>query len=422
MSRSIRVVLAIVFVAAAVEGASLVRRGSRGETDVGVFYRTCVLLNSGIGGALYARHDVVTDWPISLSPAGLALFQPLASFGPLGASTGWALINLALLAFSIVALRRFLTRVSRPRLDVLFPWAAIVLVVLSAASIQVGQFSVLFVACWMQFLVAFVAGSYFGAGMFLAIPSAIKLYPLMMLAVPISLMRTARMGLRSLLGFLLGLVIFSVLIPSIVYGPRAWDLNVSFWENVILSPTGQVPYMQTVRAANQSLDALLLRYLTFDVEFHPEEPAMPHLELPKQQVLRYANLARVIIFVVTVVAVSRWRDRHPTIRAHDLLMTFALWSCTLYLMLPETKARYAVYTVVGFLPLLEIATNDQERSTARVRAVAEIVLCVILIGGLVPEPAKVYGVGFIGALVLWLRNLRLIGWSPGAGLPAYAKA
>jgi Glycosyltransferase family 87 len=422
MSRSIRVILAMALVVAAVEGVSLVRRGSRGETDVGVFYRTCVLLKGGIGGALYTRHDVVTDWPISLSPAGLALFQPLASFGPLGASIGWALINLALLGVSIVALRRFLTSVGSSRVDVLFPWAAIVFVVLAAASIQVGQFSLLFVACWIQFLVAFVAGSYFAAGVFLAIPTAIKLYPVMMLAVPISLMRTAKMGLRTLAGFVLGLVIFSWVIPSVVYGSRARDLNVSFWENVILNPTGQVAYMQTVRATNQSLDALLLRYLTFDVEFHPEEPAMPHLELPKQQVVRYANLVRLIIFAITVGIVSRWRSRHATFRGHDLLMTFALWSCTLYLMLPETKARYAVYAIVGFLPLLEIAVDDRERSNVRLRAGAEIVLCMLLIGGLVPEPVKVYGMGFIGALVLWLRNLKLIRHSPDAGLQALAKA
>lgn len=413
MSRSIRVVVAMVVVVAAVEAVSLVRRGSRGESDVGVFYRTCVLLSSGLGGSLYTRHDVVTDWPISLSPAGLALFQPLASFGPLGASSGWAFINLVLLGLSIVALRRFLKSASGPRPDILFPWAVIVFVVLSAGSIQVGQFSVLFAACWMLSLTAFFAGSYFSSGMLLAIPTTIKLYPVMMLAASLSLTRTARVGLRNLLGFLLGLVIFSVLIPSIVYGSRALDLNVSFWENVILSPTGQVSYMQTVRATNQSLDALLLRYLTFDGEFHPEEPAMPHLELPKRQVLRYANLLRLALFVITVVVTSQWRRRHPLPRAHDVLMMFALWSCTLYLMLPETKARYAVYTFIGFLPLLEVAVAAKERKAVRSRAVAEVGLCLILIAGLVPEPVLVYGMGFIGAFGLWLRNLQAL----GSGLP-----
>ena len=121
-----------------------------------------------------------------------------------------------------------------------------------------------------------------------------------------------RYGLRTLIGFMTGIVVFSALIPAPMYGTRAWDLNASFWQNVILNPAGQVAYMQTVRSSNQSVDALLLRYLTFDKEFHPEEPAMPHLELPKQQVLQYANLARLIILGICRAAVSRWRSRHPT--------------------------------------------------------------------------------------------------------------
>jgi len=94
-------------------------------------------------------------------------------------------------------------------------------------------------------------------------------------------------------------------------------------------------------------------------------------------------------------------------------MMFALWSCTLYLMLPETKARYAVYTFLGFLPLLEVAVAAKEGSRVRARAVAEIVLCLVLIGGLVPEPVTVYGMGFIGAFGLWLLNLQAL----GSGLP-----
>ena len=220
-------------VVAAVEGVSLVRRGSRGETDVGVFYRTCVLLKEGIGGALYTRHDVVTDWPISLSPAGLALFQPLASFGPLGASIGWALINLALLGVSIVALRRFLTSVGSARLDVLFPWAAIDLSCWRLPAFK-GTVQSVVRGVLDSVLVAFVAGSYFGAGVFLAIPTAIKLYPVMMLAVPISLMGppngTSHSGrLRAGPRHFSGSFLRRIREPG--------DLNVSFWENVILNPT-----------------------------------------------------------------------------------------------------------------------------------------------------------------------------------------
>ena len=101
MSRSARAIVAIVLVAAAVEGVSLVSRGTLGFTDFGVFYRTCLLLRGGAGAELYTRHDVVTDWPISLTPAGLALFQPLALFRTRGASIGWAIVNFCLVGLSI---------------------------------------------------------------------------------------------------------------------------------------------------------------------------------------------------------------------------------------------------------------------------------------------------------------------------------
>ena len=89
-------------------------------------------------------------------------------------------------------------------------------------------------------------------------------------------------------------------------------------------------------------------------------------------------------------------------------MVSALWSATLYLILPETKARYAVYTFVAFLPLLERVVNEDETGNVRLRVFAEIAFCVVLIGGLMPDPPKVYGAGFFGALLLWLENLRPI--------------
>ena len=90
-------------------------------------------------------------------------------------------------------------------------------------------------------------------------------------------------------------------------------------------------------------------------------------------------------------------------------MMSALWSATLYLILPETKARYAVYTSVAFLPLLERAVNGNEPASVRLRVVAGIAFCVVLIGGLMPDPPKVYGMGLVGAVLLWVENLRLIG-------------
>jgi hypothetical protein len=409
MSRTARALIVLVITVTLAQAISLVARGSRGESDFGVFYRTSRLLAGGMGGELYPRLDTVTTWPISLSPTGLAIFQPLALLNPTMASAAWAMFNLILLGISFISLRTALTMGTDETLRRLFVPTAILLLILSWGSIQVGQFSVLFVACWILSVSSLASGRYFWAGVFLAIPTAIKLYPLMMVAIPISLARSVVVGIRQVLYLLVSLLIMCLLVPAVMYGSRAWALNVSFWENVILSPTGQVQYMQFPRFGNQSIDALLLRYLTHEPDFHDVFVNIPHLWLDKASVVGAANLIRVLIVLATVATVWLWRRRASrTFGRYDLVTMAALWSSTLYLLLPETKARYAVYALFGFIPLVQQATDHSATSTSstRTRKWIEIVLCVVLILVLLPVSIQAYGVGVLGALLLWAENIR----------------
>ena len=391
------------------QAISLVARGSRGLSDFGVFYRTCRLLSTGMGGELYPRLDVVTTWPISLSPTGLAIFQPLCLLGPGAAAALWALFNLTLLGISLVVLRSLLSGRGDWDPEALFAWSAILYLVLSTASIQVGQFSVLFVACWILSLGFLARGRLLWASVFLAIPSAIKLYPVLMVAVPFSLIRTIRMGLKQALLIVACLLTMCLLVPALMYGSRASALNQSFWENVILSPEGQVAYMLTLRYSNQSLDAVLLRYLSYDPGFHEVYAGVPHFSFDRSHVLALANMGRALILLATVGIVWRWRRRSSsrtfrTFRSGDVVTMAALWSSTLYMMLPETKSRYAVYAFLGFLPLVQAAL-DRSARPARIWRWTEIAVCTVLILVLLPGSIQVYGVGLLGPLVLWLENI-----------------
>jgi hypothetical protein len=203
-------------------------------------------------------------------------------------------------------------------------------------------------------------------------------------------------------------------LPAVVYGSRAWDLELSFWKNIILSPAGQVLYMQRLHVGtNQSLDTVMLRYLSYDGAFHGRYASVPHLRFGRDQVLMLANVARAAILLVTVGSVSIWRHRRKIAAPHDILTMMALWSSALYLMLPETRSRYAVYTCLAFIPLLELAGLGTSRR-AKVARAAGIAACVILILGLVPASLRVYGVGFIGSLLLWLSNVGLVAWGHSA--------
>ena len=279
MSRSQRAFVALVIAVTLAQAVSLTSRAGRGETDFGVFYRTCRLLAAGIGAEIYTRLDAVTTWPISLSPTGLAIFQPFAWLNPRPAGAAWGLFNLALLGVSLVGLRDVLDDRDRGQASRVYLPAAMLLLILSIASIQVGQFSVLFVACWILAFRALLRGRFFWTAFLLAIPGAIKLYPLLMVAVPLSLARSLKIGVRHVILVALSLLVMCLLVPATMYGARSWALNVSFWQNVILNPAGQVQYMQFPRFGNQSFDSLLLRYFTHEPDFHDVFVNIPHLAL-----------------------------------------------------------------------------------------------------------------------------------------------
>src|SRR5262245_34783000 len=181
MPRATRLVLTVLVAFTVLQGFSLVGRASRADSDFSIFYRNGQLLKLGVGTSLYPRVDAVTGFPISLSPAGLAILQPLSSLGPTAASAVWAVVNLSLVGLSIGVFGRFLRMSNSPRLATLFPAAAMVFMILSAGCIQVGQFSVLFVTCWLLFLLMYQEQRYGWAGVFLALPVAIKVYPLLLL-------------------------------------------------------------------------------------------------------------------------------------------------------------------------------------------------------------------------------------------------
>ena len=61
-----------------------------------------------------------------------------------------------------------------------------------------------------------------------------------MVAVPLSLVKTPRVALRQALLIAACLLTMCLLVPVLIYGSRAWALNLSFWEHVILSPEGQL--------------------------------------------------------------------------------------------------------------------------------------------------------------------------------------
>ncbi len=389
---------------------SLARRAGRGESDIGVFLRSARLLNEGAGPEFYAGRDASTGWYRTIPPVGLCLFQPLAGMDRAAGGSLWALLNLGFLATAIFAIAKCLGRAEDPGGHVAgaFPWVVCVLLILASASIQVGQFSLLFVACWLVSLAALLRGRPFCAGVGLALPSAIKLYPALMLAFP--MVGPARQGVRVIAGFVLGAILFVATLPLVALGPRAHGLTMAFVRHAILGDDGRVAGYGLINAdtvSSEGLDAVVMRYLTHGPGFHSIYPGVPHFRLDHQVALRLAHLLRAAILLATIVATLRLRCRSDRRPRDTLIQSAALWSAAMYVMLPETKARYAVYTILAFIPLVLLASRAKMEANraALVGWSAAIVFCLAMVLQVHPPSLRAFGLGYLGPLLLWGLNV-----------------
>jgi hypothetical protein len=385
------------------QAVTLVSHAAAGTSDIGVLHRTAVDLNAGGAEDVYAGRPK-NGWQRSIPPFGMLPFRLLACFGPTAAGVIWAGVNLLLLAAGIACLAAICRRLEcrREAFSGTLVWAAAMLLVLATGSIQTGQFSILFVVCWLAYLLADSRRMPLAGGLALAAPAAVKFYPALLAAVPASLRRY-----RQILYFCLGFVLFSGGVVLAAYGRRAWPLTVSYVrENLLASDNLVTLRLAPETVSNQALDVVLQRYLTHDAGFHGRHPEVPHLRLPRSGVLALAVAIRVAVLATAVVVTRRWVRAARRTPRYAALMMAALWAATLYLILPEAKARYAVYTFPAFVPV--IAAGADAFAAWRLRRVAGVMGLAVLCGFCVmgyPHALRPFGWGLLGSALLWVSVL-----------------
>jgi hypothetical protein len=397
-------VLAVGFVAG--QSLTLLEKVTEGQTDFSVFYRTARELGAGAGGGLYALPDEPTGWPRCAPPVMSIAFLPLQRL-PIDVAAGvWAAINLGLLGVAVWSLLRLYARLDRQRrlYEKTRLWAIVLLLSLANGCLQVGQLTILFVTCWLLYLVANVHRRHCLAALALTLPVAAKLYPVVMWAVPVGLR-----GRRQVAFLPLAFGVFAVVLPLLVYGPRAWDLSRGYVQAMFI---GGAPRVESCFDVNQisseSLDVLLLRWLTHDPVWHEKVTWFPHLRLPRAPVLLLAKCLRVCI--VLVAGIAAWRYRREAVRhpLHAAIMFAALWSATMYLLLADPKSRYALYMFPAYLPLLSW-TAGAWASGRKQRAVG-LTLFIILTGAciaqLTPKVCWYFETSLLATFAVWLALIR----------------
>ena len=414
--------LAILIIFNVAQCVSLVKRAPKG-TDFTVFYNTGRLLDAGAGGEIYRGTDETTEWLRTIPPFGQAIIYPFEQSSIQIAALGWGVFNLILLAMTAWALREFAARLDgKSRVfGAIWPTSVLLLLAMAPASIQVGQFSVLFVACWI-FALGLLATRFRAlAGAPLAIPICIKIYPALLLLVPVLARRPK---------FLLSTLIFVALcsaVPFAIYGARTPELNRSFWRSAIVGDApggGRVAEAQRASSpANQGLDSVALRYLTSGQPIQKRYPQLPHLALPIGAAMSAINAARALIIALSLFVGWRFWRRGKLSPLWGQAMLLALVCAALYLVLPGAKTRYAIYAFPAFWPLLccALAARKLNKTRAFWAWNALALTCLTLLA-FTPSPLRLWGAGWLGALALWIANCVLLWrWGGGACIEAGAQ-
>ncbi len=404
--------LALLIVFNIAQCVSLVHRAPKG-TDFTVFYNTGKLLDNGAGAELYRGKDESTEWLRTIPPFGQAVIRPFGQGSVKAAAIGWGIFNLALLAATAAALREFVRRLDgKSRIfGAIWTWSVLLLLAMAPASIQVGQFSVLFTASWV-FSLALLASRFRDlAGAPLAIPIAIKIYPALLLAVPVLARRPK---------FFVGTLIFVALwsfSPFLVYGARTPALSVSFWNNAIASSGGRVAEAQRADSpANQGLDTVALRYLTSGQTIQKEHPQLPHFDWPHATVMTLVSGVRAFVILISLFVGWQFWRRGKLAPLWGQAMLMALMCAALYVILPGAKTRYAIYAFPAFWPLLccAFAARKLNRKPAFWAWSALVLVCLMMLA-FTPSPLRLWGIGWLGALALWIANcVALWRWSKRA--------
>lgn len=400
-----RVLIALSFAFLLVTCVSLAKRAFRGETDFSVFLRAGAALCDGAGASLYARLDEQTGWYNCIPPAGMGPFMLLSMINSVVAAVIWAAINFGVLFGCIVLLKKIYARLSASRADYegTLPFAVTLLFLFGAVCIQTGQTSILFMACWLAYVLVSADQRHALAGFLIALPAAVKLYPILFAILPLIRRKHRELGWTGI-----WLVVLSLLVPALIFGPKVIEMSESFVTNQILDPGGRA--METadpVPPSNQGLDGVMVRYLSYVPEFHDEKPGFPHLNLAVANVVSIANLMRLFIVGITIIASVRWAQSSSP---DPPLVLLALWCAALYLILPGAKGRYAVYSFPAFLPLLaaaHAAFRNNELARGR-KYIAVLLIAATLILQLVPDASLYYGIGLIGPYLLWTFSLKTI--------------
>jgi alpha-1,2-mannosyltransferase len=368
-----------------------------------------------VGQDIYQLKDDV-GWHYNYPPLFAILMMPLADppagadrsgMLPFAASAAiWYILNLIFLACAVHWLAKALEEASTDpevrtqprgcrRWWYLRLWPILACLPPIGQSLMRGQVNMLVLALFCGMLAALVRRQSFRAGMWLAIPICIKVYPAFLLLYPLW-----RRDARCLAGCAVGLFLGLVLIPSAVFGlPRTWAYYQEF-ANVTLAPglglgsdhTRAEELTQVTATDSQSLLAMLHNTIYVDRATRPRQASMA---------VRLAALAiGGCLTLLTLLAASR--------KIKETATTIVLFPAALIVLMlllsPVCHLHYFAFLVPLVMALLDRAWA--QHSFPWTGAILALTLAANLLANTLPnipgfELVRDVGLATYGNLLVW---------------------
>ncbi|MGE0480963.1 MAG: glycosyltransferase family 87 protein [Phycisphaerae bacterium] len=312
---------------------------------VNVHYRAAVsaqlrsdfLVFHAAGRAVLAGEDPYAvrhprGWGFFYPPTMAALMTPFALLPAGQAAVAWYAVSV----FALLWSARRVHQLVRAAIGGPAGWVVLLAFLANfgpiVSGLQRGQISVVLFALGVEAIWHYAAGRRRAAGVWVALGAALKVYPLLLLLVPL-----VRRDGRTVLGFAAALVLLATLPPAIAMGPaRAWDATRTWTRTVLLPFAGagaaQGPdafeSIDLLSPSNQSAYAVAGRWLC-RAATTPDDPPIAVADLPLSVARSIAALAAVAVVVLLAAAAWRQPDTAPGARPGRSARDLALWSLVL---------------------------------------------------------------------------------------------
>lgn len=349
-------------------------------------------------------------------PISGLLLAPFARLGPVPGSLAFAALKIALAGFALTVALTIAFDPGR------VPTAAALLVLAGvlrvwSSDLAHGNTNLLVLGAIAAALLAWHRRMEALGGMWIALAAALKVTPLLLLALPLA--RRSRAGL---IGFAAGCVFFLVAVPGAMLGPTtALELFVS-WGRQMLVPylEGRELTLLVTEHTNQSLLGVLARWFT-DATAIEARPGVwtqdlgigvAHLSTDALHwVHRVLALAVLSFSVHALRPFTRTGDADE--RAGATLRVFAILCLAMVLVSERSWKQHYVVLVFPLAHLMSVAwlAAGARRAWAITALIASAVLHGLTgsstLGDRGSDLAEAYGAWLLGALVLWVACLAL---------------